>query len=84
MALARRSPLRVQGVGCPPAQVARGEGGGSRIALSSTRAQGNPTMGDKSPKAMRKQADQKQTKTNEDNRKKEAVATAKQVAPKKK
>jgi hypothetical protein len=41
-------------------------------------------MGDKSPKAMRKQADQKQTKTNEDNRKKEAAITAKQVAPKKK
>jgi hypothetical protein len=41
-------------------------------------------MGDKSPKAMRKQADQKQTKTNDDNRKKEAAVTAKQVAPKKK
>jgi hypothetical protein len=41
-------------------------------------------MGDKSPKAMRKQADQKQTKTNGDNRKKEAAITAKQVAPKKK
>jgi hypothetical protein len=41
-------------------------------------------MGDKSPKAMRKQADQKQTKTTEDHRKKEAAVTAKQVAPKKK
>ena len=41
-------------------------------------------MGDKSPKAMRKQADQKQIKTNEDNRKKQAAVAAKQVAPKKK
>ncbi len=41
-------------------------------------------MGDKSPKSMRKQADQKQSKTNNDNRKKQAAVTAKQVATKKK
>jgi hypothetical protein len=41
-------------------------------------------MGDKSPKSMRKQADQKQSKTNENSRKKQAAATAKQVATKKK
>ena len=40
-------------------------------------------MGDKSPKAMRKQADQKQTKTNEETRKKQAAVAAKQVATKK-
>jgi hypothetical protein len=41
-------------------------------------------MGDKSPKSMRKQADQKQTKTAEDSRKKQAAVSAKQVAAKKK
>jgi hypothetical protein len=41
-------------------------------------------MGDKSPKSMRRQADQKQTKTNDDTRRKQAVITAKQVPLKKK
>jgi hypothetical protein len=41
-------------------------------------------MGDKSPKSMRKQADQKQSKTDESSRKKQAAVTAKQVATKKK
>ncbi|HET6148799.1 MAG TPA: hypothetical protein VFH68_14780 [Polyangia bacterium] len=41
-------------------------------------------MGDKSPKSMRKQADQKQAKSNEDNRKKQAATSAKQVLTKKK
>ncbi len=41
-------------------------------------------MGDKSPKSARKRADQKQTKTNEDDRKKVAAAAAKQVPQKKK
>ena len=41
-------------------------------------------MGDKSPKSMRKRADQNQTKTTEDNRRKQAAIAAKQVAPKKK
>jgi hypothetical protein len=41
-------------------------------------------MGDKSPKSMRKMSDQKQSKTTEDNRKKQAAVTAKQVANKKK
>ena len=36
-------------------------------------------MGDKSPKAMRKKSDQKQSKTDEDNRKKDAAVAAKQV-----
>jgi len=36
-------------------------------------------MGDKSPKSMRKQADQKQSKTNESDRKKQAAVAAKQV-----
>ena len=54
------------------------------IAQAPTNAHGNRTMGDKSPKAMRKQADQKQTKTNEDSRQKQAAVTAKQVATKKK
>ena len=40
-------------------------------------------MGDKSPKSMRKKSDQKQSKTDEDNRKKEAAVTAKQVVNKK-
>jgi len=41
-------------------------------------------MGDKSPKSARKRADQKQIKTNEDDRKKQEAATAKQVVPTKK
>ncbi len=41
-------------------------------------------MGDKSPKSMRKQADQKQAKTSEDNRKRQAAVVAKQVPAKKK
>jgi hypothetical protein len=41
-------------------------------------------MGDKSPKSMRKQADQKQARNNEDSRKKQAAAVAKQVPAKKK
>jgi hypothetical protein len=41
-------------------------------------------MGDKSPKSMRKRADQKQTRTNQDNRQKQAAVTAKQVPEKKK
>ena len=41
-------------------------------------------MGDKSPKSMRKRDDQKQTKSGEENRKKQAAATAKQVPAKKK
>jgi hypothetical protein len=56
----------------------------SLIALPPIGAHGNRTMGDKSPKAMRKQAEQKQTKTNEDSRQKQAAVTAKQVATKKK
>jgi len=56
----------------------------SRIALSANRAHGELTMGDKSPKSMRKQADQKQAKSNEDNRKKQAAVSAKQVLVKKK
>ena len=55
-----------------------------RIALPSINAHGSPTMGDKSPKSMRKRDDQKQTKTTEDSRKKQAAATAKQVQQKKK
>ena len=41
-------------------------------------------MGDKSPKSMRKQAEQKQSKNDETNRRKQAAVTAKQGAPKKK
>ena len=55
----------------------------SRIALPATCAHRDSTMGDKSPKSMRKRDDQKQSKTSEDNSKKQAAATAKQV-PKKK
>jgi hypothetical protein len=40
-------------------------------------------MGDKSPKSMRKLADQKQTRSKDDDRKKQAAAVAKQV-PKRK
>jgi hypothetical protein len=54
------------------------------MALSGTRAHDVRTMGDKSPKSMRKQADQKQTKTNDDNRKKQAAVAAKQVVAAKK
>ena len=41
-------------------------------------------MGDKNPKSMRKQADQKQSKSNEDSRKKLAASEAKKVPAKKK
>jgi len=41
-------------------------------------------MGDKSPKSARKRADQKQTKTNEVDRKKQEATIAKQVPQKKK
>ena len=41
-------------------------------------------MGDKSPKSMRKQADQKQSKSTEDNRRKLAAEEAKKVPVKKK
>ena len=41
-------------------------------------------MGDKSPKSMRKMADQRQARTNEDNRKKQAAVVAKQVPMKRK
>ena len=41
-------------------------------------------MGDKSPKSMRKRAEQSQTKSSEDSRKKQAAIAAKQVAQKKK
>ena len=54
------------------------------VALSSIDAHGSPTMGDKSPKSARRRDDQKQTKTNEDNRRKQAAVTAKQVPQKKK
>jgi hypothetical protein len=37
-------------------------------------------MGDKSPKSKGKQAGQKQDRTDEDNRRKQAAVTAKQVA----
>ena len=42
------------------------------------------TMGDKSPKSTQKRADQKQTRSNEDDRKKQAAKAAKQVPPKRK
>ena len=58
--------------------------GRASVSLSGIRAHDAPTMGDKSPKSMRKQADQKQSKTDESNRKKQAAVTAKQVAVKKK
>ena len=54
------------------------------LSLSGIPAHDERTMGDKSPKSMRKQADQKQSKTNEDSRRKQAAVTAKQVATKKK
>jgi len=41
-------------------------------------------MGDKSPKSMRKRDDQKQTKSVEDSRKKQAATAAKLVSVKKK
>ena len=44
----------------------------------------SPTMGDRSPKSMRKQTDQKQARTTEDNRKKQAAVVAKQVPGKRK
>ncbi len=54
------------------------------FALSPISAHGSRTMGDKSPKSMRKRADQNQTKTNEESRKKQAAVVAKQAPPKKK
>jgi hypothetical protein len=42
------------------------------------------TMGDKSPKSMRKRADQNQARTNDEQRKKQAAVVAKQVPVKKK
>src|SRR3954447_24785465 len=56
----------------------------TNVSLFGIRAHDAPTMGDKSPKSMRKKSDQKQSKTDEDNRKKQAAVTAKQVANKKK
>jgi hypothetical protein len=41
-------------------------------------------MGDKSPKSKNKRAEQSQSKTNDDNRKKQAAVSAKKVATKKK
>lgn len=41
-------------------------------------------MGDKSPKSMRKQAGQKQSKVDQETRLRQAAVTAKQVASKKK
>ena len=54
------------------------------LSLSGISAHDGRTMGDKSPKSMRKQADQKQSKSDESSRKKQAAVTAKQVASKKK
>lgn len=54
------------------------------IALPPIQVHVQATMGDKSPKSMRKQADQKQAKTSEDNRKRQAAVVAKQVPAKKK
>jgi hypothetical protein len=54
------------------------------LSLSFIRAHDGRTMGDKSPKSKHKQADQKQNKTDENSRKKQAAVSAKQVATKKK
>jgi hypothetical protein len=56
----------------------------SPVALLPISTHGDATMGDKSPKSMRKQADQKQTKTDQDNRSKQAAQTAKKAPAKKK
>ena len=55
-----------------------------RIALFVVNPHLCRTMGDKSPKSKDKRAGQNQTKVNEDNRKKQAAAVAKQVPQKKK
>jgi hypothetical protein len=57
---------------------------GRHISFFIIRAHDDRTMGDKNPKSMRKQADQKQSKADEDSRKKQAALSAKQVAGKKK
>src|SRR4029077_15755085 len=44
----------------------------ANVSLFGIHAHDAPTMGDKSPKAMRKQSDQKQSKSDEDNRRKQA------------
>ena len=56
---------------------------GSPVAFLAVGAHCYRTMGDKSPKAMRKHADQKQAKINEGNRQKQAAVAAKQVTKKK-
>ncbi len=40
---------------------------------------GNPTMGDRSPKSVQKQASQKQSKANDSNQKKQALVTSQQA-----
>ena len=42
--------------------------------------EGKPTMGDKSPKSMQKQASQKQSKANDVNRNKQALIMSQQAA----
>jgi len=42
----------------------------------------NPTMGDRSPKSVQKQASQKQSKTNDSNQKKQALITSQQAKAK--
>jgi hypothetical protein len=41
--------------------------------------EGNPTMGDRSPKSVQKQASQKQSKNNDADRKKQALVTSQQA-----
>lgn len=53
------------------------------VALCVSTVHGRCTMGDKSPKSKGKLADQKQTRSDADSRKKEAAVSAKQI-PKKK
>ena len=55
-----------------------------QVAVSAYAAHGDVTMGDKSPKAVRKQAGQKQIKLDQETRLKQAARTAKQVASNKK
>ncbi len=55
-----------------------------QVAVAGRRAHGGVTMGDKSPKSIRKQAGQNQSKVDQETRLKQAAATAKQVAAKKK
>jgi len=54
------------------------------VAAPFVRAHGGSTMGDKSPKSIRKRADQKQDRVDEGNRKKQVAIAAKQVVAKKK